>query len=693
MENSLRHSLPSKQVYWVPEDDLAGEVLVRAFAGCESVDCMAGFFDSGSFASIAPGIAAFVNDGEGSMRFLVSPRLAPDDLAALEEGTARPEEVLERALAFLLDERGDLLASAIKRHQLDCLAYLLATGRLEIRVVVVRRALFHPKTWVFRDGDDEFMVLGSANSTEPGITRNIEVMTLVRSWTSLDAAEAIEGITEKFEKLWEDDLTYSRTFTLPESIANGMLKRGLEMDSAPTIESFWGSWSESGDQGGSDDQAKVKIPSQALRLPDQAWGEGSWSHQLLAVEAWEKAGHRGVLSMATGSGKTVTALVAATRLQDELRAPLLIVVTVPTNPLVEQWTEEVARFSIRARGQDQWSEALRHLRFRASQTEVVVVTNDFLRLERNSELLSEAARLAPVLFIADEVHRLASDRFVDTIDRYEPVHYRMGLSATPEKFSEDQTDAIWAYFGDVVYEFSLADAITAGCLVPYEYHLYPVDLEPQELDDYAELSAALGKAIAINKDRSGLGKLAAQLAAERHKVIETAAQKLPLLREVLREHHHLGQFKQALIYATSKAPEQLSAISNFMNSDGYYHRQLTADESSNRALVRQLLSDLALGKLQAITCKKVLDEGISVPDVRRAYLVASGASSREWVQRRGRVLRKAEGKDRAYLFDFAVLPDKDADEHSRKIRAQEVDRIAAFAQDAHWGGAEALAAL
>ena len=346
--STLRELNRLRPLYTVPGDDLIGEVLVPAMVSCGSVRCMAGFFHSSAFRHLAPGLAAFVNETDGAFQLLISPVLDDEDRAALRSATAEPAEVLARTARTILDGAG-LSPSVLEQHTLDCLAYLLVTGRLFIRFVLMPDGgMFHPKVWLFKSDADVVAVHGSSNATTAGMLFNFEAVSIDRSWSGSEALDRVVVLEGVFERLWEGKEPSTLTIDLPAGLA--LATRLGRSAVPPTIDDFWRAWHVDAAAGlapplPAGHQLAATNPvffgDDALTIPSGLqWQSGPFAHQGRAVAAWEAAGGKGLLSMATGSGKTVTSLVCAARLQ-ELGSPVLVVVAAPYRPLVEQWAHEV----------------------------------------------------------------------------------------------------------------------------------------------------------------------------------------------------------------------------------------------------------------------------------------------------------------------------------------------------------------
>lgn len=698
----LRSLDSAKAVYSVPEDDLVGEVMIPAMQASKTLSCMAAFFDSSAFALLAPGLASFVNSSAGTFRLLASPRLEPDDVASMERATKSPEEVLEQAASHLF-EGGFANASALAAHTCECLAYLLASQRLSIRFAYMRTGhLFHPKVWLFADEQDIVVVHGSSNVTRPGLLWNFEMVSLERPWRGSDSQEKARAFQEQFERQWSKgptddplvlDLTMALRYKLLQTNKSAV---------PPTIDDFWKAWREDTDRGLLPRPGKVaerpagayeSTPAARLRIPDGLrYDSGPYQHQAKAVEAWETAGRRGILAMATGSGKTISSLVAATRVSAE-PPPLLLLIAAPFRPLVAQWHAEVERFGVAAlplqplsnfERTERLSKAIQSLASGVSHLEVAVITHDYLSTPALGALLNDIPAQVQTMLIADEVHNLGRAGFVTRPpDR---ISLRLGLSATPTRqYDETGTRQLFDFFGDVVFEFSLAQAIGV-CLVPYAYHLHPVGLSEAELMEWEQLTEQLLRAgfSSGDSDPSESGAMSdrvRRLLIRRRAVLELAESKLQALRGSLLDGG-LASVQHTLIYASDKGRRQLTAVNELLRSDlRLLFHQLTAEESANRQQTAAILSRFAAAEFAAITCMRVLDEGVDIPQVAHAYLLASTTVKRQWIQRRGRILRRCDaiGKTLAHLHDFVVVPPPGGGPSGRAILRQELERAREFA--------------
>jgi superfamily II DNA or RNA helicase len=688
-------------IYVVPRDDVASELLIPAMSTAGDVRCMAGFFCSSSFAQLAPGLAAFLNRYKGQLRLLVSPRIEDRDRKAIELANADPAKVLADAARQLFED-GAVAASALARHTVECLAYLLASGRLELRVVLMWRGMFHPKVWIFSDTDSMLVAHGSSNPTEPGLLYNFETVSVERSWVETAKASAFATL---FTGVWEGTDPTVLTIRMPEGLRLVKPGRGGSAD-CPTVDDFWAAWYEDAQRGLAPPlpisvrTPPWSVPRTLLQIPPEVkWEEGPFAHQGKAVRAWEGKRRRGILAIATGGGKTIASLVAATRLQDEA-APVLVIIAAPFRPLIEQWEQEVLRFGVLPlplAGMSQEErvarlhQAVHSLELRWSSVEVAVITHVLLNQDGFREFLAAIPDGLATLLIADEVHNLGAPGFAQNPP--ETFQYRLGLSATPmRQYDEEGTEAILDYFGDVVFEFDLGAAIRAGCLTRYNYSLHPVELDDSEFEEWDELTqrlAWMGYGAVEDATAGGLSEEAKLLLFRRRSILENAKAKLGTLRSLLLAQRPAG-VRHTLIYTSAKhrsgQTTQIVQVNRLLNELGIVAHELTYNEtgSGDAAEILQGFSD---GLYRAITCMKVLDEGVDIPQTTTAYLMASSTVRREWVQRRGRILRKAPGKSIAHLHDFLVIPPDVRSAAGRAILRGELERGREFASLAENSGA------
>ena len=674
-------------LYFLPKDPVIQEVLIPALQAGRSVDLMMGYFSSGSFAEIAPGLATFLRNSNAPMRMVVSPFLTENDFEAL---TKSDEELRHLAERLFIQDIPD--QDVIVHHTLECLAWLITQGRLIIKVAVMREALFHPKVWLFEDSESRAALHGSTNFTKTGLSKNREQLTLSRDWKGDEAIFHVERLRQEFKTLWDGGDEDCAVVPLPDAVKRRIVTRYKteERPDENVVTEMWQKTHESSQPVIADTTYKAE-----LRIPDHlVYETGDFAHQGQAIKAWAESERRGILEMATGSGKTITSMICATKLQDEVDS-LLVVVSAPYRPLIEQWCGEIQEFGVYPinlttaggpqKRDHEIKQANRRLRTGTSRVEVLVTSNDTLCTERfvNSITNVQAAKL----LIADECHNLGAESFISNPP--DIFDFRLGLSATPiRQYDEEGTAALIAYFGDVCFSFTLEQAI-GKCLTEYDYYVHFVELTDDEMEEWKELTAQIAAhAWKLHSNQNNDDPHLEHLLRLRRLVLETASGKLDILAALL-DTEGPRTLRFALIYATDKKPEQLEQVNRLLQDRGVLFRQLTYEETKSREKTRKILSSFQDGQLRILTAKRVLDEGVNIPQIKQAFLLASTTVKRQWVQRRGRLLRRCReiGKTHAVIHDFVVLPPRtylstteNLDQDVRKLVRSELERVWEFAR-------------
>ena len=414
------------------------------------------------------------------------------------------------------------------------------------------------------------------------------------------------------------------------------------------------------------------------------------SYQQQAVINWLKNRGRGTLKMATGSGKTITALAIATELYQKIGLQVLLIVC-PYRHLVTQWARECEQFNLQPilafetvySWQNQLSTALYNVTSGNQAFVTVITTNSTLigaGFQSQIPFFSEKT-----LIVGDEAHHLGSPRLEASLPR--SVGLRLALSATPERyFDDDGTDSLLGYFGSVLSpELTLADAIAQGALVPYLYYPIFVELTPSEALIYAKLTQRIGWALAENDNWATNATLTALL-MQRSRLVGAAANKLKALRQLmanrLHTHHTLFYCGDGYVDTSTSSRRQLEAVTRLLGKElGYRVNTYTAETPlAQREEIQRQFEQKQLQGLVAIRC---LDEGVDIPAIETAVILASTGNPRQFIQRRGRILRPHPGKKHATLFDMIVLPpqlERDIWEVERNLLRKELKRFIEFAQ-------------
>ena len=413
-------------------------------------------------------------------------------------------------------------------------------------------------------------------------------------------------------------------------------------------------------------------------------------YQQQAVINWFRNQGRGMLKMATGSGKTITALAITVELYQKIGLQVLLVVC-PYRHLVTQWGRETAKFNLKPllafenvhNWQNELSNQLYNLHAGQQKFLTIITTNSTLLVEGFQSQLKFFP--AKTLLVGDEAHNLGSQRLEESLPR--TIGLRLALSATPQRhFDDDGTEALVAYFGKVLQpEFSLGDAIRQGALVPYLYHPILVSLTAKESATYARLTKRIGWALQ-QKEQFEHNDMVTGLLMQRSRLIAGAANKLNALKTLMSERLHTTH---TLFYCGDGSVEttvavsvrQLEAVTHLLGTQlGYRINTYTAQTPLvEREAIR---NQFEKGTLQGLVAIRCLDEGVDIPAIRTAVILASTGNPRQFIQRRGRILRPHPGKKQATLFDMMVIPpdlDRDTLEVEKNLVRKELKRFIEFA--------------
>jgi DNA phosphorothioation system restriction enzyme len=644
--------------YRSDREDVVADFYMPALSVALSYSRAVGYFTSTSLALFARGIRDFAERG-GSMRLIASPHLNADDITDIDRGYD-VRAVLARATLRELDaEDRDAILDG-----LGLVGRLIAEQRLDIKLAFVvrqgRMGIYHEKVGIFRDrAGDLIAFTGSANETLGGLLANFESIEAYLGWLPGDGPRALR-IEEDFDDLWNDRTAGLRIEPFPDVARERLVEIASQRPQA--------------ELPGRDDalEPPAAVVQRAARIAIPP-GVTVRAYQRKAVEAWLGHRGRGILKMATGTGKTKTAMFAACQLAQVLRnreQPLVLLIIAPLQHLVDQWITEVESFGVRPIAvyessnrwlpivEDQFAEA------RLGQRPVVaiVATNASFAGERFQSLLSRVTQ--PLLVIADEAHNLGSSTYRSSLP--ENATYRLALSATPERWFDDKgTDALVGYFGPVVFELGLGQAIEMGALCRYRYLPRLVKLADTENQFYVDLTAQIAQRLAngdsLDDDASSpIGYLLRRRAS----VLGHADGKLPQLRSDV-EARRDAWYQLAYCAEGSRPaepgeplePPQISQVMDLVGNDLHLAAHSYVAETP-RAERQVLLRRFSTGNdLRVLVAMRCLDEGVDIPDARVAYLLASSSNPRQFIQRRGRILRRAPGKDMAEIIDYIAVPE------------------------------------
>lgn len=687
-------------------DNLAADFYAPAMAGSQLIQRTAGYFRSTVFALLYPQLSDFMVRG-GRIELLCSPHLSPDDMdilaATLRE--APDGEGSDIATATHLDDLSrsafirEMQAMASEPHgqwHHSLLGGLLKYGFLDVRIALLRggNGLFHEKLGLFHDAAGASMSFkGSVNETFSGwgLQGNIESMDVFCSWDEADAPRVADHQRD-FNEVWHNRYPSVHTMTLDDAMRESVIQaapddpeevtamlaqyqrqRRLLIDNAGLGESAPDTDNE-GDLNANESDLGVNEGDLAGNESDpDRWPSGRRAepHQTKALTLWREAGKKGILAYATGSGKTFTALHA---IRDHLREVGIALVTVPSRLLMQAWfselTQEMPGITVIRAGDNhhQWRQPLvLEMCLSRPSPERPTVILATMQTAAMPEFWQRMRKAKKLLFVADEVHQLGSSHHRQVLNIR--AGSNLGLSATPERFGDPEgTEIIMDYFQGVVGKpFTLADAMEAGRLAPYRYHPVTVSLNAEEADEWASLTDQLRRAIQRGP-RDSDGKTQdndriRNLKIRRSRVAKKAAAKSRIPLDVLNEHYEPGQ--HWLVYCEDQ--DQLNETADAISAQGFrvwtYHSKMEGDRDATLASYRA-----NSGIMVSIRC---LDEGVDIPEISHAIILASSQNPRQFIQRRGRVLRRSPGKTRAEIWDALVIPpDMKNDVHGSLTRSE-----------------------
>jgi DNA phosphorothioation system restriction enzyme len=646
--------------------DLIREFFIPMLSNSIRYDRGVGYFSSGWLRMNAHGMVAFADNG-GRARWVTSPILDEADWEALQAGNnARSDPILRK----ILERNISNLAEVLENDILSALAWMVADEILTFKLALPFQKLnqgdFHDKFGIFTDSyGNQVAFNGSYNDSIQG-NRNYESIKIFCSWQP-SFAPLVLSDAERFEHLWDNLDPNVRVFNLPEAARENILR--LRTGERPYKEPEW-------------------VRLRRLRETRPAYGQPSSppdvtvrDYQEEAIEAWFKHKCRGLLEMATGTGKTITSLAASVRLYGR-EEKLAVIIAVPYQHLVDQWHEESKAFGYRPvlayKTKASWLQDLNSqvMEYNAGYRRFISVITTHTTFITPDFQESIARLKGPSLLIADEAHHLGAEQ--SRWSYPENVPFRLALSATPDRWFDDEgTAALRAYFGETVFSFPLEKAIGVS-LTNYYYYPHLVPLTDEELEQYQDLSTKIAR-LANSKDSQKQEALE-MLLIRRSRLMNNAQNKLPVLSDLIDEQNHIDH---TLFYCTS---EQIDEAVRLLGWDkGLLIHRFTAQENTKER--QQLLADFASGKLQALVAMKCLDEGVDVPSTDTAYILASSGNPREFVQRRGRILRKSPGKVHSYIHDLIAVPptsntnllDSSTFASERSIIRKELQRFKEFA--------------
>ena len=653
------------------------------------LDLRLGYFSSNAIRVLSTGFAKFIHKG-GKVRIITNHYLSNKDKHLLKIKDSKDGYDYTYINSLVNDDVFELerVLSKGEKHFFNCLRYLLDEGRLILKPVkMISGNISHYKQGIFDDGENQIFFSGSCNFTFSGLIENGESLEVKRSWEVGVEKNRVENEIIKLEKIFSEEDEGHQYLTL-DQIEEVIYRKGMNKDLEELVkdeEEIYKSINDLEDSLGNvikkESSEFKKWIRNDLRLLSFPFDE-PFPYQTKAYENWVENNYKGLFAMATGTGKTITALNC---ILEEYRKNgfYRFIVVVPTNPLAHQWQEEASeKFNyknvVNSCIDRDWDKQLKRL---LSSVKVGNNTNfgfitTYAQLQRSklkSLFHQFENEFKEMTFIADEAHTLGSPGGLKNL----PTLFtnRIGLSATPERKYDDFGSRKLEQFFDAhppgyTFYYSMKEAIENESLSEFEYHPIFVTLEHDEIAQYNEFTNRLRRYIDTKNGGYKDTKEAKQLLIQRKHVIHKAQNKLSAISDIIDD---IGKkdFRYAFVYVPEgyepnywKEEESridiedthiINHYSRLLDSKGLIvHNFLGGTKDRNR-----ILQNFEEGKYDALLAMKCLDEGVDVPRTEYAIFCASTGNPRQFIQRRGRVLRTHNDKKFAKIYDLIVSPSLD----------------------------------
>lgn len=630
---------------------------------------LAGFFSSTSLAIAAKGISGLIKN-KGSMKLIVCPKLSKEDIDIILDAHINPEKYIESNMLRELDN----IENEIIRDHVFALGWMIANNLLEINVALVygrdakalsyeetfALGIFHQKVGILKDKEGNIVTFsGSINETALGWLENIEEFKVFRSWVPEEEDYAKEDLN-KFNRLWNNQSPKVKVIEIPDAVKRKLVSVAPKDINEINLERWYVKKPYT---------FQKRITSEKIEL---------YEYQKRAVNSWLANKMRGIFEMATGTGKTFTALGCTSEVFKKEKK-VILVVSCPYQHLIEQWSREIKKFGLvhdkiifcqsGSKWKDELANSLIDVELGHLSKLIILTTHKTFSSEDFRNIFKKYKKNFKILVIADEVHWLGARKYRSGL--IEEYDFRLGLSATPKRWFDNLgTETLYQFFGGTIFEFSLKDAIRRinpatgqTYLVPYKYIPKFVSLTENELADYISKTKSIAYRYLNTENKEERDEILELLLFRRAEVIKNASKKYEALMEILDE---LGSnIKHTIIYCT---PQQIDRVTRLLSERDIIFHRFTAKEGT-RPLDKYeglserewLLKNFEEGEYQVLVAMKCLDEGVDVPPARTAILMASSGNPREYIQRIGRVIRRFPRKIQATIYDIIVIPSLEKD--------------------------------
>lgn len=680
---------------------------LEGLANSSEFQLLLGYFSSAAINLLSVGFATFISKG-GKMKMVINHLLSEKD----KEAIIKAENIDNTNKVFDLTDIVSLgkILDDYDKHFFECLAYMITEKRIEIKVIKPKygKGIAHYKSGVFSDGENFVGYKASCNFTLFGLSENLEELEAFLSWENGRSNKLIKKQLKVIDKYFteeDDDVEYLSADEIEVAIRDKFGKKDIDELVVQEEELLKKKMSLIHNTKLKKTILKLHEDIDRIRRsPKFPYKEGAREYQVAAYESWVQNDYKGIFAMATGTGKTITALNCLLNEYQKDKTYKAIIV-VPTTALLEQWKKECLKFNfkniITVSSKENWNDNLAFTNTASKLFEtsfIVIVTYASLGKPKFQSHFTQLSK--ETLLIADEVHNMGSQGILKLLPNIH-LQKRIGLSATPNrKFDDEGNEAIENFFNDkspYKVSYSMKQALDLGWLCQYTYFPHVVKLNEDELKEYIKISKQLLMHLDPKTHTYKKSTLVDMLLLARKRIIHKAANKIDAFKNILRgEFRQKGNLKYTLVYVPeglepdysqtdvdTETEEDISLINEYTKAvsatdDSLMVKQYTAN-SKNR---EDILKDYEAGKVHVLTSMKCLDEGVDVPRSELAIFCASTGNPRQFIQRRGRVLRLHKDKVHAVIHDLVVVPEISVAESNydmeRNLVKKELERVVDF---------------
>lgn len=638
--------------YRTLEDDVVDTFYIPALKEAKVYKRAVGYFSSSILLQISKGLGSMAVRG-GKIKLLVSPRLDDKDYDAIKNGYEMKQLVNDKLIAAFDED----IQFDQKIERFTLLSYLIAYDILDIKVAVVKdqkndTSMYHEKLGIMLDEDGNMLSFsGSANETSQAFNLNYECIDVYCAWNSNEAEQRCQIKDFRFDMMWNNSEKSLLVISFPQIIKDKILK--------------YNNYGEHDFEKLDQDLRKLYLKEKLKKYGPDDSSINFHDYQERAINSWCEKGYCGIFDMATGTGKTFTGLGALVRLFKQKKR-LVTIICVPYVHLVEQWAEEAEKFNIhpiKCYGAINYKSKLKNQfqKYKSKRTDFVciITTNGTFQTSCLQDMIQ--MNLKDTLLVVDEAHNFGAMK----ISKYLSVNYpyRLALSATLDRYRDNVgTQRLYDFFGQKCIEYSLERAIKEQKLTKYYYYPIVVTFTEDEYDRYRSLTEKIKK-FNVSKNEDDIPDALKTLLVARARIVAGAENKVLKLKDCITKYKkdsNLLVYCGAVKYfdigdEDDVGVRQIEIVKNMLNKDlGIIATKFTSDEDANarKEIIRAYVNE----EIQALVAIKCLDEGVNVPAIKTAFILASSANPKEYIQRRGRVLRKHPGKEYAEIYDFITLP-------------------------------------